>query len=267
MEFRRSLSFLFVILMGLFCSSQSYMFYVGSSEGWVLNPSENFNHWAERNRFRVNDTLLFKYKKGSDSVLVVSKEDCNKCNTEKPIMSMVDGDSVFKFDRSGPFFFISGTYGSCEKGQKLIVVVLGLTAVKHRSPEISAPHMSPSSPSPITKPPASSPPKGLTPMSASPMTKPPVSSPTTVSPSPYMTPVSPFPKSETPVSSPTTAEAPSPSPSSSSSSAFTSLVANLLAVASFVIDCSFFRISEIIWAVVTSEHWNSSALIPAPMAR
>ncbi|XP_059669428.1 early nodulin-like protein 2 [Cornus florida] len=55
---------------------------------------------------------FFMYKNGSDSVLVVY----DKCNTEKPIMKMDDGDSVFKFDRSGPFFFISGNKDNCQKG-------------------------------------------------------------------------------------------------------------------------------------------------------
>ncbi|KZV49125.1 early nodulin-like protein 2-like [Dorcoceras hygrometricum] len=79
-------------------------------------------------RFLVNDTLLFKYKKGSDSVLVVNRDDYDKCNSGKPILKLDDGDSVFKFDRSGHFFFISGKKSNCDKGQKLIIVVL---AVRH----------------------------------------------------------------------------------------------------------------------------------------
>lgn len=38
-------------------SSEGYDFYVGGQDGWVQSPSENFNHWAERNRFQVNDSL------------------------------------------------------------------------------------------------------------------------------------------------------------------------------------------------------------------
>jgi hypothetical protein len=52
------LGFLFVIIvMGSLSSSQAHKFLVGGKDGWVLNPSENYNHWAERNRFKVNDTL------------------------------------------------------------------------------------------------------------------------------------------------------------------------------------------------------------------
>ncbi|XP_077224704.1 uncharacterized protein LOC143858006 isoform X2 [Tasmannia lanceolata] len=53
-----------IILMGLM-TTEAYNFYVWGGGGWALNPSENFNHWAERNRFQVNDSLVFKNKKGS----------------------------------------------------------------------------------------------------------------------------------------------------------------------------------------------------------
>ncbi|KAJ0971446.1 hypothetical protein J5N97_019405 [Dioscorea zingiberensis] len=112
-----------LLVMGLMMmsSSMAYDFYVGGRDGWVQNPKENYNNWAGRNRFSVNDKLVFKYKKGEDSVLVVNKIDYDACNVSNPIKKMDDGDSVFVFDRSGPFFFISGAPGKCGNGQKLIV--------------------------------------------------------------------------------------------------------------------------------------------------
>ncbi|OVA14905.1 Plastocyanin-like [Macleaya cordata] len=81
---------------------------------------------------------VFKYKKGTDSVLIVSKEDYDKCNTINPIKRMdEDGDSAsLKIDRSGPFYFISGNPGSCEKGQKLFIVVMSVrpSVPDHKSP-------------------------------------------------------------------------------------------------------------------------------------
>ncbi|XP_038684053.1 early nodulin-like protein 1 [Tripterygium wilfordii] len=127
MESQRLLGFILMVTVTgflFFSSSQAYKFWVGGKAGWVLNPSENYNHWAERSRFRVNDTLYFRYKKGSDSVLVVTKEDYFSCNTTKPLQSFTDGESTFKFDRWGPFFFISGQSNNCNNGQKLITVVM-----------------------------------------------------------------------------------------------------------------------------------------------
>ncbi|KAL0537155.1 hypothetical protein IC582_026125 [Cucumis melo] len=135
-----------VSVMGLamVCSCEARKFYVGGKDGWGLNPSESFNHWAERNRFQVNDTLYFKYKNETESVLVVSKEDYFSCNTKNPVISLKEnnGESVFKFGHSGPFYFISENGDSCQKGQKLIVVVLALTHNKHHQAQSQPPHSS-----------------------------------------------------------------------------------------------------------------------------
>ncbi|KAG7034910.1 Early nodulin-like protein 1, partial [Cucurbita argyrosperma subsp. argyrosperma] len=100
------------LLAAMVSSSDAYKFYVGGGDGWVQNPSENFNHWAERNRFQVNDTLLITLK---------------------------DGESIFKFGHSGPFYFISGDADRCQKGQRLIVVVLALRHKQHLAPSPQAP--------------------------------------------------------------------------------------------------------------------------------
>ncbi|KAK9269396.1 hypothetical protein L1049_001169 [Liquidambar formosana] len=222
MEFHKFLCLFLVFLTGFLSSSQAYKFYVGGKDGWVLHPSENYTHWAERNRFQVNDTLFFKYKKGSDSVLVVSKDDYYKCNTDKPIMKMEDGDSVFKFDRSGLFFFISGNNGTCEKGQKLIVLVL---AVKHpKSPFAKAPapvgQMPAAAPKGTTTPASPSPVPAMTPTSPSSL---PAMTPTSPSPVPAMTPTSPSPVPAMTPTSPSpvpamTPTSPSPTPAMTSPS-------------------------------------------------
>ncbi|EYU28256.1 hypothetical protein MIMGU_mgv1a0192242mg, partial [Erythranthe guttata] len=100
------MSLLFVILMEFSCLVHALKFYVGGDDGWTLKPSENYIQWAERYRFRVNDEIVFKYKRGHDSVLVVSENDYSKCNKENPIKILKNGDSKFKFEKSGPFFFI-----------------------------------------------------------------------------------------------------------------------------------------------------------------
>ncbi|XP_028795864.1 early nodulin-like protein 2 [Neltuma alba] len=142
-------------LLLFFSSSQAFKFNVGGKDGWVVKPSEDYNHWAERTRFQVNDTLYFKYKKGSDSVLVVNKTDYDSCNTKNPMKKMDDGDSNFTFDKSGPFFFISGNSGNCKKGQKLIVVVLAVRHNTPSSPPTAAPAPSPAGGSPPAVPPGS----------------------------------------------------------------------------------------------------------------
>ncbi|EOA18704.1 hypothetical protein CARUB_v10007282mg [Capsella rubella] len=131
-----------VMLMGLgFTISNGYKFYVGGKDGWVLTPSEDYSHWSHRNRFQVNDTLHFKYNKGKDSVLEVSEQEYNTCNTTHPLTSLSDGDSFFLLSRSGSFFFISGNSQNCLKGQKLAVKVM---STAHHSPRHTSPSPSPS---------------------------------------------------------------------------------------------------------------------------
>lgn len=148
MEFLKALCIFFVLFAAFLSSSNAFRFYVGGKDGWVLDPSEDYNHWAGRNRFQVNDTLFFKYKKGENSVLVVSKEDYYNCRTEKPILKMDGGDSEFKFHRSGPFFFISGKGDNCQKGQRLIVVVLALRH-SHVTPVSPLPSPTAGAPAPV----------------------------------------------------------------------------------------------------------------------
>lgn len=68
--------------------------------------------------------LVFKYKLGSNSVLLVNKDDYNNCNKKNPILVLKHGNSKFRFDGSGPFYFISGHEDNCEKGQKLMIIVM-----------------------------------------------------------------------------------------------------------------------------------------------
>ncbi|CAO2814721.1 unnamed protein product [Amaranthus hypochondriacus] len=151
--------FALLMLFSNLCHGNNFS--VGGRDGWVLNPSESYSHWAERNRFQVNDTLIFKFKKGNDSVLLVTKENYNTCNVQNPIESLTEEDSQFKFQRSGLHYFISGNLDHCNKGQKLIIWVLAVRPKK--SPPAPAPHptLSPppsaSPPAPVTSAPAVSP--------------------------------------------------------------------------------------------------------------
>ncbi|RZB75409.1 early nodulin-like protein 2 [Glycine soja] len=124
MAFHRFLGLLILMTPIMFVQVVARQFDVGGKDGWVLKPTEDYDHWAQRNRFQVNDTLHFKYNKGSDSVVVVKKEDFDSCNINNPIQKMDGGDSTFQLSNSGLFYFISGNLGNCKNGQKLIVLVM-----------------------------------------------------------------------------------------------------------------------------------------------
>ncbi|KAK1396262.1 early nodulin-like protein 2 [Heracleum sosnowskyi] len=123
------ISFLVMLMIGydLIGPSQAFKYYVGGKDGWSLKPSsKSFNDWASRYRFQVHDSLIFKYKNGTDSVLQVDQDHYVTCNTTSPILALENtGDSsTFNFNKSGLFFFISGHSDNCKKGQKVIILVM-----------------------------------------------------------------------------------------------------------------------------------------------
>ncbi|CAL5196762.1 unnamed protein product [Lathyrus oleraceus] len=190
MNFKIPLFLLFVLVS----TSQALKFDIGRTAGWSLNPPENYNQWSRRNRFLVNDILVFKYNKGSDSVLEVNKEAYDKCNKTNPINKFEDGNTEFTLDRSGPFYFISGNDKNCEKGQKLTLVVI--------SPRGHTPKSAPSpSPSLSASPPAN--PPSLSPSFSMPPAGEPTAPPPTAGGPPAPSPISPSTEASPPSPSPT----------------------------------------------------------------
>ncbi|KAF8701447.1 hypothetical protein HU200_033613 [Digitaria exilis] len=105
------------------------------------------NKWASINRFQVGDDLgkkrltltrhdlrschhssLFKLGAG-ESVLEVSRDDFNRCSTAAPLAThkaTAGGVSAatVPLPRSGPYYFVGGAPGSCQKGERLFLVVM-----------------------------------------------------------------------------------------------------------------------------------------------
>ncbi|XP_062077783.1 early nodulin-like protein 9 [Humulus lupulus] len=116
-------------LLGLVCLSlipKSFAtdFTIGNSAGWSVSNAQSYNQWAEKNRFQIGDSIVFNYPSGQDSVLLVSQDDYNNCNTYHPIQKFDDGHTVFKFNQSGSHYFISGNKDNCLKNEKVVVIVL-----------------------------------------------------------------------------------------------------------------------------------------------
>ncbi|PRQ31651.1 putative cupredoxin [Rosa chinensis] len=91
----------------------------------VPDASTHFSQWAETNRFQIGDSLVFNYSPGQDSVLRVGQDDYTNCNTDAPTAEKyTDGHSTYKFNQSGPFYFMSGNKDNCLKNEKMVVIVL-----------------------------------------------------------------------------------------------------------------------------------------------
>ncbi|KDP46361.1 hypothetical protein JCGZ_10201 [Jatropha curcas] len=119
-----------MLLLSIFSSLHyfsvfSFEFKVGGNRGWVIPPENDtkiYNDWASENRFQIGDTVRFRYEK--DSVLKVTEEEYKKCNSSHPSFFSDTGNTVYKFEHAGPFYFISGVSGHCEKGQRIIIKVM-----------------------------------------------------------------------------------------------------------------------------------------------
>lgn len=148
-----------ICVMMLLQKSEGTEFIVGGAKGWDVSVAKSYNQWAEANRFQIGDSLVFNYDAGQDSVLQVTQDDYTNCNIQSPIKHYSDGHSVFQFDKSGPYYFISGNKDNCLKNEKLVVIVLADRSNSSSnqtttSPPISAPSPSPSNSSETTPSPA-----------------------------------------------------------------------------------------------------------------
>uniref|UniRef100_A0A0E0DK23 Phytocyanin domain-containing protein n=1 Tax=Oryza meridionalis TaxID=40149 RepID=A0A0E0DK23_9ORYZ len=128
-----------LLLLALFGASVrragATTFEVGGEHGWAVPPAKDagvYNDWASKNRFLVGDSVHFKYAK--DSVMVVTEDDYNKCKAEHPIFFSNNGDTEVGLDRQGLFYFISGVAGHCERGQRMVIKVIGHDAPPPASP-------------------------------------------------------------------------------------------------------------------------------------
>ncbi|KAG7037323.1 Early nodulin-like protein 1, partial [Cucurbita argyrosperma subsp. argyrosperma] len=116
-------------------------FHVGETRGWSSpngsgNHTESFSFWASQYRFHVGDTLYFMYR--NDSVLVVNYTNYRDCIISDPVAKFDNGSgngTVFRLDRDGDFYFISGDREHCENGQKLAVRVMNDVDETSPSPE------------------------------------------------------------------------------------------------------------------------------------
>ncbi|KAL6544446.1 hypothetical protein OROMI_023308 [Orobanche minor] len=117
-----------LFVLSLVQKDDAYEFKVGGSMGsWAVPKDHNvalYNQWAEHNRFRIGDKLLFVYAAGEDSVLHVTEDDYTRCNTGAPLEKFTDGRTVIEFNQSGPHYFISGVVDKCHRNEKLVVVVM-----------------------------------------------------------------------------------------------------------------------------------------------
>ncbi|KAF3795691.1 Early nodulin-like protein 1 [Nymphaea thermarum] len=99
-----------------------YQFKVGDLDSWGMPASVSpkiYENWSQKKEFRI----VFLYPPSEDSVIQVTEDAYNICNTSNPIAYFDDGNTVFNITGPGTFYFTSGVNGHCLKLQKLAVYV------------------------------------------------------------------------------------------------------------------------------------------------
>lgn len=79
---------------------------------------------------------VWNYDPEKDSVLGVTREAYLTCNTTEPMASYKNSSTVVILNHSGAYYFISGNSIYCQKGEKVIVVVMSErhSLCKHLAP-------------------------------------------------------------------------------------------------------------------------------------
>ncbi|CAM9001756.1 unnamed protein product [Rhodiola kirilowii] len=145
MSLATAVSQLLLLIVFLSLSEAREFLVGGTTDSWKIPESDPdaLDKWAEEFRFRIGDSLVWKYEAGKDSVLQVTKEAYLSCNTTNPIAEYNDGNTTVNLARSGPYYFISGEPGHCEKGQKLTVIVLSTKHLRSAATPVPAPAPAP----------------------------------------------------------------------------------------------------------------------------
>lgn len=92
---------------------------------WPWNPVVNMQQWATTNKIYKGDILVFKYPKNADSVYQVpTQQDFQTCNYKNFLAFCGPLDGVGPGCESNPIntvsYFISGTFGHCKNGHKVV---------------------------------------------------------------------------------------------------------------------------------------------------
>ncbi|PUZ61351.1 hypothetical protein GQ55_4G268800 [Panicum hallii var. hallii] len=116
-----SLALAALLLVGCVAAAAATMYTVGDASGWTT--SGDYATWASGKKFKVGDTLEFKYAGGAHTVDEVSAADYAACSSSNALSSDSAGTTTVTLKTAGKHYFICGVAGHCSSGMKLVVDV------------------------------------------------------------------------------------------------------------------------------------------------
>ncbi|CAL4919474.1 unnamed protein product [Urochloa decumbens] len=96
-------------------------FVVGDDAGWDV--AVDYEAWARGKRFKVGDTLVFRYDTPSEKdVVQVDARGYAECTVpDNGRLLTSSGDNHVVLGEAGQYFFICDAEGECDSGMKLTV--------------------------------------------------------------------------------------------------------------------------------------------------
>ncbi|KAG0592913.1 hypothetical protein M758_1G281200 [Ceratodon purpureus] len=119
---------------------------VGDTQGWTKPngnsiPATYLQTWATGKTFNDGDNLIFNYNTVAHSLLQVSATDYNGCIVTAPLERYVTGKDTIKLAGGTTYYFICGTGGHCDAGQKLSITTSGTPGATTPAPSAAAPRI------------------------------------------------------------------------------------------------------------------------------
>jgi len=133
-----SLALALAALLLVSCASAAVAtkYTVGDASGWTTTG--DYATWASGKKFKVGDSLEFKYAGGAHTVDEVSAADYAACSSSNALSTDSAGATTVTLKTAGKHYFICGVAGHCSSGMKLVVDVAKAVAAPAPAPAAAA---------------------------------------------------------------------------------------------------------------------------------
>ncbi|KAK9079247.1 hypothetical protein SSX86_000917 [Deinandra increscens subsp. villosa] len=93
---------------------------VGDGSGWTIGY--DYQAWANTKQFKVGDTIVFNYPKGSHNVFKVNQSSFVDCVIPPPSEAYTSGHDVLALSTPGKTWYICGVGEHCSEYQQKVAI-------------------------------------------------------------------------------------------------------------------------------------------------
>ncbi|KAM7485559.1 hypothetical protein LguiA_001568 [Lonicera macranthoides] len=140
--------------LGVFCAMMVFVllkvqvgnaavYKVGGPAGWTTMGNIDYQKLADANTFHVGDTLIFTYLPTYHNVMQVTNAAYKSCNSSAPIATYRTGNDSITVTTGGHHYFLCGTPGHCQIGQKVDINVLLVSSMASTPSPMPSPSVPP----------------------------------------------------------------------------------------------------------------------------